>query len=244
MSTPADDLYELFTKWRSKGKNAYPVDSRSLKTDEGWKQMRYAARCLSALESVIDQMDKSGDDVTSERKYLDEWSKAVFNYSNNWGAVGHGVPDSAYNTLGMFRNTCKRFLPEAPPDFLDELRQLLADEPSMTPPPGVYPVELFDYFTRVRFHLKKCIDDYASTNTFDLMQAAEHYRAAVFMMANGRFVTNPADWGRHAARTFGMKFARKFGMSVYDEAHNELSRQTLRGLGNLTMKALEAGSGG
>lgn len=200
--------------------------------------MRYAGKCLSDIQAIIDQMKSAGYDVKSEKKYLDDWTKAVFNYSNNWGSTGHGVSDSAYASLGMFRNICKSFLPDPPPDFAEELRKLLEDEPSMTPPPGTYPMELFDYFTRVKFHLQKCIDDYSSTNTFDLVQAAEHYRAAVFMMANGHFVTNPTDWGRHAAKTFGLKIATKFGSTVYNEAHNELARGTLRELTGAAMKAI------
>lgn len=122
------------------------------------------------------------------------WTQAIFAYPEGWKNRGHGISDSALESLGMFSNLARRFLPEVGPDFIQELQNLLQNEPSLTPPPGAYPSELFDYFTRVKYYLKTCLEDYSSTNTFDLMRAAEDYRAAVFMMANGYFVSNPNDW--------------------------------------------------
>ncbi|WP_143339613.1 hypothetical protein [Corynebacterium glutamicum] len=162
--------------------------------DEGWTLQRQAMRCLLAIEAINEQMSEAGDNVESEWKYFLQWTQAIFAYPEGWKNRGHGISDSALESLGMFSNLARRFLPEVGPDFIQELQDLLQNEPSLTPPPGAYPSELFDYFTRVKYYLKTCLEDYSSTNTFDLMRAAEDYRAAVFMMANGYFVSNPNDW--------------------------------------------------
>ena len=251
MANPADDLYEIFMEWQQRF-SSLPTSSRTtwqvrrLGSESGepmggWQQQRYAARCLDAIEHAINQMEKEGDDVSSERAYFAEWRSAVFAYPDGWTSSGTAVSESAMSSLGMFRNNLRRMLPDAGPDFLEELRETLRNEPSLTPPPGSYPVELYDYFTRVKGHLEHCIENYSATSTFDLQQAAEHYRAAVFMMANGHFVTNPADWGNFAIRVFNWKLARKFGSRVYDETVNELARSTARQLGSGFTKMIEAG---
>ena len=248
---PASNLYEIFLQWRTHYETlSYPnqevADSRRLQTfSEGnrsaWALQRQAVRCLDGIEAIINRMDEEGDDVSSEKAYFVEWCDAVFAFPDGWKTKGHGVSEQALASLGMFRNSAKRFVPDAGPDFLKELRALLEDEPSLTPPADrPYPAELYDYFTRVKFHLKDCIDNYEVTNSFDLYRAAEAYRAAVFMMVNGKFVTNPADWGRFAAKTYAFGFARRFGNKFFDEATNHLSRETIRALGGWGRKMIES----
>ena len=251
MTNPADELYEIFKYWRSiklKGGQQGTVKvsrflshSDTQKVDEGWEMQRRATRCLEAIAQIIDMMEEAGDSVESEKKYFRDWSHAVFAFPEGWSSSSSGVGDSAFMSLGLFRNSARRFVPELPEDSVGKLRQLLENEPSLTPPPGVFPVELFDYFTRVKHHLKHCIDNYEATSSFDLVNAAEHYRAAVFMMANGNFVTNPADWGRHAAATFVATKLKNFGRKIYDEAENQLARSAIRALEAGGQKMLEAG---
>ena len=250
MANPADDLYEIFKLWRSAkypSSSAQPLvrESRQLSNtadadlNEGWKTQLRAMRCLQAISLIIDEMEQSGDSVESERAFFREWCKAVLAYPNGWDERSSGVNNEAFTTLGLFRNSVRRFVPDLKTNVIEELKTLLAEEPDLTPPPGVYPVELYDYFTRVRFHLKKCIDDYSVTSTFDLKKAAEDYRAAVFMMSNGKFVTNPADWSRHAVKTFSATAAKQFGSAIYNEAENQLAKSTIRALGSAAQKALE-----
>ncbi len=241
MANPADDLYEIFLEWKKEFESlpesnhpsvweARKLGRRNNSPMGGWKKQRQAARCLEAIDAIIDQMEKEGDDVSSERAYFNDWVAAVFAYPDGWRQKSAGVPEQALTSLGMFRNNARRILPDVGPDFIEQIRRDLEEEPSLTPPPGSYPADLFAYFTRVRAHLKHCIDNYEATNSFDLQQAAEHYRAAVFMMSNGHFVTNPADWGRFAVRVYGWNLGRRFGNRVYDEGANELAKQTVRQL--------------
>lgn len=251
MTNPADDLYEIFKYWQSiKLKDGaqgtvrvsrFLQNSKPERTVSGWEMQRRAARCLEGISQVIQQMELAGDDVENERQYFNDWTHAVFAYPNGWEQRDSGVPNSALQSLGMFKNSARRVVPDLGEHVIENLRKLLDNEPSMTPPPGEFPAELYDYFTKVKFHLKHCIDNYESTNSFDLQQAAEHYRAAVFMMANGHFVTNPKDWGLHAAKTFWITKAKNFGNSVYDEAKNQLTRATVRALEEGGQKALEIG---
>lgn len=251
MANPADDLYEIFKNWRSvklkdgtQGsvkKSRFLEHSKAEQVEHGWEIQRKAARCLEGIAQIIQQMEAAGDDVTSEKEYFKHWVKAVFAYPNGWSQTESGVSNTALQSLGMFKNSARRFVPELREEAVEELRRLLENEPSLTPPPGAYPVELFDYFTKVKFHLKHCIDNYQATSSFDLQEAAEHYRAAVFMMANGHFVTNPGDWGRHAAATFIATQAKNFGRAFYDDVLNQLSRASLRALEDGGQKALEVG---
>ncbi|AIJ33439.1 hypothetical protein CIMIT_05560 [Corynebacterium imitans] len=207
----------------------------------GWPEQRRASRCLEAIARIISEMEQAGDDVTSEKRYFGRWRDAVYAYPRGFEVSGSGISDEAFQTLGMFRNSARRFVPELSDGVVNELRELLENEPSLVVPPGVFPRELYDYFTRVKLHLKHCIDNYEVTSNFDLQEAAEHYRAAVFMMANGNFVTNPGDWGRHAAATFAATKAKNFGSAVYDEATNQLTQATVRALKAGGQKALEIG---
>lgn len=207
----------------------------------GWPEQRRAARCLEAIARIISEMEQAGDDVTSEKQYFGRWRDAVYAYPRGFEVTGSEVSDEAFQTLGMFRNSARRFVPELSNNVVHELRELLENEPSLVVPPGVFPKELYDYFTRVKLHLKYCIENYEVTNSFDLQEAAEHYRAAVFMMANGHFVANPGDWGRHAAATFIATQAKNFGRAVYDDALNQLSRASIRALADGGQKALEVG---
>lgn len=253
MANPADDLYEIFKNWReesdekSKGQQAKKVyESRRLGNRGGismggWPEQRRAARCLEAIARIIREMEQAGDDVTSEKQYFGKWRDAVYAYPRGFEVRGSEVSDEAFQALGMFKNLARRFVPELSDGVVNELRELLENEPNLVVPPGVFPKELYDYFTRVKLHLKHCIDNYEVTNNFDLQEAAEHYRAAVFMMANGNFVTNPADWGRHATATFVATKAKNFGSAVYDEATNQLSRATVRALKAGGQRALEIG---
>lgn len=246
MTNPAEDLYQTFNKWRQKPQNQHTFKIRDLDNEgvsEGWSEIRYASSCLNAISHILDLMEEQGDDVSAEQRYFSAWTKVVYSYPHGWGNLGHQVDDEAFHSLGVFRNSCKRFLPEIGSGILEEIMELLENEPSMTPPPGSYPVELYDYFTRVREHLKYCVENLTGASVFDLQAAAEHYRAAVFMMANGSFVTNPGDWGRYATKWFGIKLARKFGSKVYDEAFNELAKGTVRGLASGARLMLEAGPG-
>lgn len=245
MANPAEDLYQIFLKWRSNTNKPHTHSIRNLKADspeDGWADMRYATSCLNAIMHILDLMKEQGDDVTAEKEYFQEWTNSVFSYPAGWASLGHQVSDDAFNSLSMFRNSCKRFLPDLDSGAVDEIKRLLRDEPEMVPPPGSYPVELFDYFTRVREHLKYCVDNLTGAGIFDLQAAAEHYRAAVFMMANGAFVTNPGDWGRYATQWFGLHLARRFGSTVYKEAENQLAKGTIRALGRGAQLMLEAGS--
>lgn len=253
MANPADDLYEIFQYWRKiKLKNGHTPSTKVARflthsnadtQDRGWLRQREAARLLEAISLIIDEMEKSGDPVEAEREYFKEWAKAVYAYPGGWDSSGAGISDSALNTLGMFRNSARRFVPELKDEALEELKQLLAEEPDLVPPPGTYPYELYDYFTRVRGHLKNCIDEYSATKTFDLYKAAEDYRAAVFMMANGLFTANPADWMRHGSKTFLATQAKKFGNDVAKEGQDQLVKRTVSALAKgATRLALEAGN--
>lgn len=253
MANPADDLYEIFKNWREESaenskteqtKEVYAsrlLGSRNGVSMGGWPEQRRASRCLEAIDRIISEMEQAGDDVTSEKQYFRTWCDAVYAYPRGFEVNGSGVSDEAFQTLGMFRNSARRFVPELSDGVVNELRELLENEPSLVVPPGVFPKELYDYFTRVKFHLKHCIDNYEVTSSFDLQEAAEHYRAAVFMMANGNFVTNPEDWGRHAVATFVATKAKNFGSAIYDETMNQLTQATVRALKAGGQKALEIG---
>lgn len=253
MANPADDLYEIFKNWREESaenskteqtKEVYAsrlLGSRNGVSMGGWPEQRRASRCLEAIDRIISEMEQAGDDVTSEKQYFRTWCDAVYAYPRGFEVNGSGVSDEAFQTLGMFRNSARRFVPELSDGVVNELRELLENEPSLVVPPGVFPKELYDYFTRVKFHLKHCIDNYEVTSNFDLQEAAEHYRAAVFMMANGNFVTNPEDWGRHAVATFVATKAKNFGSAIYDETMNQLTQATVRALKAGGQKALEIG---
>ena len=253
MANPADDLYEIFKNWREESaenskteqvKEVYAsrlLGSRNGVSMGGWPEQRRASRCLEAIDRIISEMEQAGDDVTSEKQYFRRWCDAVYAYPRGFEVNGSGVSDEAFQTLGMFRNSARRFVPELSDGVVNELRELLENEPSLVVPPGVFPKELYDYFTRVKFHLKHCIDNYEVTSNFDLQEAAEHYRAAVFMMANGNFVTNPEDWGRHAVATFVATKAKNFGSAIHDETMNQLTQATVRALKAGGQKALEIG---
>lgn len=255
MTNPAEDLYQIFDEWRSEATQKLPgnrakrvFESRKLEpanqpTNEAWEKQRYAAQCIQAIHRIIKEMEMSGDDVSAELNYFQSWSKAVFAYPGGFEKHGSGVSDEAFMSLKMFRNLVKNFVPDLNAGVIADLTDLLQNEPELTVPEGSYPAELYDYFTRVKRHLQYCLTNFDHLSYFDVRDAAEHYRAAVFMVSNESFVGNPATWKKFAFKLFDLPFLKSYGQHFQNDVAKQLSNGTLHVIESGVKLAIESSPG-
>lgn len=255
MTNPAEELYQIFNEWREESKQRLSgnrekriFESRKLghsqKTSlDAWEKQRYAAQCIQGIHRIIKEMELSGDDVSAELAFFEDWTKAVFAYPGGFEKQGSGISNEAFATLKMFRNSVKNFIPDLNADVISELTELLQNEPDLTMPEGSFPAELYDYFTRVRGHLKYCLDNYSTLSYFDLRDAAEHYRAAVIMMSNGNLAGNAKSWKSYASKFFELRILKNFSQNFQNEFSKQLSSGSLRMISEGVQNAIESGTG-
>lgn len=240
MTNPAEDLYQILSEWKSESlqrtsqnRDKHVHQSRNLSNrgdsaKEGWEKQRYAAQCLQAISIILKEMEKSGRDVSNELQFFNEWTKSVFAYPGGFEKHGSGLTDMALSTLGMFRNSVLGFIPELDDSAVSELQNLLEDEPTLEPPEGEFPAELYDYFIRVRSHLRHCLENYESLSQFDIREAAEHYRAAVLMMTNTGIVADVKSWAAYATKICAVRIIKKAGDLMLDEGLKHLAKSAFQ----------------
>lgn len=183
MNNPAELLHAQLSDWRKTGTLKH---IRSLPSEEGWSDMRFAVVNLQNCIDLLDKMKANGQQITAWTSYVEKWNRAVFGLDVSWSGnstANGGVDEHALNSLLSLSSFLDLYIPKIEEGGLDSLRDML-DSEVLNKPAQDYPFELKTYFARVRNHLEWCIDNFEKLGEFELHEAAMQFRMTVLFMAS------------------------------------------------------------
>lgn len=188
MANPAELLHDQLAEW---SKSDPLSKTRQLTTDEGWSRQRIAAVNLDHVMTLLDMLDKEGQNTAPWRKYTTELHQAVFGFGTDWDSfggrqlkAGNPVDEHALNTLQMLVMVTGHLIPRLEDDGVQQLQDMLSDE-ILQQPAEAFPYDIRAYFIRVRDHLAWCVAHFDEVGEFSLHEAAMQFRMTVQFMAAG-----------------------------------------------------------